>query len=221
VARPKRVRTARGDKELSDPPPDFDHLDAEFVQIDADALLLRLYAPSVHRATAVGFRAWGPHNRFDHQRPGPDGRPTVNRGRGVLYGAPTLLCCAGEFFAETGEITVPGVRLARLTVKERLWLLDLRGTAANGAGTIPAISAVTQRSTTQAWARWWYEHPQLTGIDGLVYPASGSGQDAVALWERARGKVVARRHHHWPLDHPDLADELQVVSHRLRLPIAR
>ena len=125
----------------------------------------------MHRATAVGFRAWGPHNRFDHQRPGPNGRPTVNRGRGVLYGAPTLLCCVGEFFAETGEITVPGVRLARLTVKERLWLLDLRGTAANGAG--------------------------------------------------ARGKVVARGNHHWPLDHPDLADELQVVSHRLRLPIAR
>jgi hypothetical protein len=221
VARPRRGRTARGDKELSGPPPGFARIDPELVEIDAGARLLRLYAPAVHRATAAGFRAWGPHNRFDHHRPGHDGRPTVNRARGILYSARTLLCCAGEFFAETGEITLPGVRFARLTVKERLRLLDLRGTAANGAGTIPAISAVTQRATTQAWARWWYEHPQLPKVDGLIYPASGSGADAVALWERARGKVVCRRNQHWPLVHPDLADELQVVSHCLRLPIAR
>ena len=117
-----------------------------------------------------------------------------------------MLCCAGEFFAETGEITLPGVRLARLTVTEPLRLLNLRGTAANGAGTIPAIGAVTQRATTQAWARWWYEHPQLADIDGLIYPASGSGDDAVALWERARGKMTCRRNHHWPLDDPNLDD---------------
>ena len=221
MARPKRIRTARGDKELSGPPPGFDRIDPEFATFDADALLLRLYAPAAHRATAAGFRTWGPHNRFDHQRLGSEGRATVDRSRGILYGARTLLCCVGEFFAETGEITLPGVRLARLTVRGRLRLLDLRGTAANAAGTIPAISAVTQRSTTQGWARWWYEHPQLTDVDGLIYPASGSGEDAVALWERARGNVVCRRNHHWPLDDPDLDDELQLVSHRLRLPIAR
>jgi hypothetical protein len=33
---------------------------------------------------------------------------------------------------------VAGVRLARLTVTERLRVLDLRGTAATGAGTIAA-----------------------------------------------------------------------------------
>jgi hypothetical protein len=58
-------------------------------------------------------------------------------------------------------------------------------------------------------------------VDGLIYSASGSGEDAVALWERARGNVVYRRNHRWPLDDPDLDDELQLVSHRLRLPIAR
>jgi hypothetical protein len=183
---------------------------------------LRLYAPAVHRATAAGFRRWGPHNRFDHQQPGPDDRrAAVARGRAILYASRTLLCCAGEFFSESGEITLPGVWLARLTVKEHLHLLDLRRTAASGAGTIAAINAVTQRATTQAWARWCYEHPQLIGVDGLIYPASGSGEDAVALWERARGKVVCPRNHRWPLDDPILDDELQVVSHRLRLPIAR
>jgi hypothetical protein len=108
VARPRRTRTTRGDKELSGPPPGFDRIDPEFVEVTADNLLLRLYAPAVHRATAAGFRRWGPHNRFDHQRPRSDGRPTVDPTRGILYGARTLLCCAGEFFAETGEITLPG-----------------------------------------------------------------------------------------------------------------
>jgi hypothetical protein len=86
---------------------------------------------------------------------------------------------------------------------------------------MPAISAISQRATTHAWARWCYEHPQLTDIDGLIYQASGSGQDSVALWERARGKVTCRRGQHWPLDHPEFDDELQVAAHRLRLPIAR
>jgi hypothetical protein len=169
----------------------------------------------------TGFRKRGPYGRFDHQRPRADGSPGVDRDRGILYCARTLLCCAGEFFAESGEITLTGVRLARLTVTDQLHLMDLRDMAANGAGTIPAIGAISQRATTHAWARWWYEHPQLADIDGLIYQASGSGQDSVALWERARGKVTCRRGHHWPLDYPELDDELQVASHRLRLPIAR
>lgn len=108
-----------------------------------------------------------------------------------------------------------------LRVTRELRLLDLRGTAATGAGTIHAISGITQRTTTHAWARWWYEHPQLGAIDGLLYQSSQSGEDSFALWERARGKLVCRRGQHWPLDHPDLDDELQLAAHRLRIPIAR
>jgi hypothetical protein len=215
------VQTPQGDYELSLPPTDHIDLDPDFVEIAAGTRLLRIYAPAVHNATPAGFREWGPLHRFDHQRSQPDGSRGVDRRRGIIYGGYTLLCCAGECFTDKGEITLAGNRLARLTVTQELRLMDLRGTAASGAGTIHAINGITQRNTTHAWARWWYDHPQLVGIDGLSYQASGSGENAIALWERARGKVVCRRGHHWPLHHPDLDDELQVASHRLRLPIAR
>lgn len=135
-----------------------------------------------------------------------------------MYAAPTMLCCVGEFFGDTGSITLTGIRLARLRVVEPLTLLDLRGPAATGAGTIPAIAAITQRATTQAWARWWYEHPQLRTTEGLIFASSHTGEDAIALWERARGKVNCPRGRHWPLADPLLADDLQVAAHRLHLP---
>ncbi|HEY6691958.1 MAG TPA: hypothetical protein VI006_03855 [Solirubrobacteraceae bacterium] len=221
MARPRRVPTAGGDKELSLPPADFAALDPELVEVEPATRLLRLYAPAVHNATPAGFRTWGPLNRFDHHRAPPEAPRGIDRERGIVYAASALLCVAGEFFGDQGEITLPGARLARLTVTEPLRLLDLRGTAATGAGTIPAIGAITQRATTQAWARWWYEHPQLPGVEGLLYTASHSGQDAVALSERTRGKVVCRSGQHWALDDPVLADDLELVAYRLRLPIAR
>lgn len=220
MARARRTRGPSGDPELTLPPEDFEPLDPEYHDLAKASLLLRLYAPAVYRATPTRFREVGPIERFDHQRPAADGRPRRDPGRGILYAAPSLLCCVGEYFGDQGEIALPGVRLARLTVVAPLRLLDLRGTAATGAGTIPAISAITRRATTQAWARWWYEHPQLAGVDGLLYDAANSGATAVAVTERARGKVVCRRGHHWPLSEPRLADELEVAAHRLRLAVA-
>jgi hypothetical protein len=129
-----------------------------------------------------------------------------------------MLCCVGEFFGDTGSITIGDTRLARLRVSAPLRLLDLRGPAATGAGTIPAISAISQRATTQAWARWWYEHPQLRGVDGVVFSSSHSADDAMAFWERAKGKLSCPRGQHWALDDPAVADDLHVAAHRLHLP---
>ena len=220
MARARRTPGPSRDPELTLPPEDFEPLDPEYHDLAKSSLLHRLYAPAVYRATPTRFREVGPIERFDHQRPSSDGRPRRDPGRGILYAAPSLLCCVGEYFGDQGEIALPGVRLARLTVVVPLRLLDLRGTAATGAGTIPAISGITQRATTQAWARWWYDHPQLVGVDGLVYQAAKSGADAVALTERARGKVVCRRGHHWALNDQRLADDLEVAAHRLRLVLA-
>jgi hypothetical protein len=136
-----------------------------------------------------------------------------------LYAAPTLLCCVGEYFGDAGAITLAGSRLARLRVNATIVVLDLRGTAATGAGTIPAIGAITPRAVTQAWARWWYEHPQLSSADGVLFSSSHSGEDSLALWERARGKLECPRGQHWPLESPSLADEIQVAADRLRLPV--
>ena len=221
MARPRRVRVGRADRELRLPPAAFDEIDPEFVVLEPATRLLRIYAPAVHNATPAGFRTQGPYSRFDHQRPAPDGGPRNDRERGILYAGRSFTCVVGEFFGDQGEIALAGVHLARLTVTEPLRLLDLRGTAATGAGTIAAIAAVTQRATTQAWARWWYEHPRLAGVRGLLYAASHSGEDAVALTERSRGGIVCRSGHHWPLEDPSLADDLELAAHRLRLVIVR
>jgi hypothetical protein len=182
--------------------------------------MLRIYAPGRYGARPTRFRTRGPFKRFDHQRAGPDGNPRVDPHRGILYAGPTLIGCVGEYFGDTGEIVRAGNRLARLSVLATLELLDLRGTAATGAGTIQAISGITQRMTTQTWARWWYEHPQLARVHGLIYSAAHSGEDAIALWERARGRVACRGVNHWGLDDRQLDNDLHFTASRLRLALA-
>ena len=180
--------------------------------------LLRIYSPSSHQATPASYREWGPVSRFDHQRPTATGGCGVDRGRGVLYAAPSMLCCVGEFFGDTGSVTVADARLARLRVQAPLRMLDVRKTAAAGAGTIHAIGAITQRATTQAWARWWYEHPQLIDVHGVLFEASHSGEDSYMFWERARGRLRCPSGQHWALTDPKVLDDLHVAAHRLRLP---
>lgn len=218
--RRRRRETAAGDSEIVGPPANFIELDPEYETLDPGVPLLRIYAPGRYGAGPARFRTRGPYKRFDHQRAGPDGRPRVDSRRGILYTGATLVSCVGEYFGDTGEIARTGNRLARLSVLAPLKLLDLRGTAATGAGSLPAISAITQRATTQMWARWWYEHPQLAGAHGLIYSAAHSGEDAVALWERARGRVACRGANRWGLDDLRLDNDLHFAASRLRLALA-
>jgi len=219
-ARPRRTKTPTGDSEIVEPPSTYVDLDPQFVDLRPRQRLLRIYAPDRYRAAPVRFRTRGPYSRFDHQRAAPDGSARVDSSRGILYAGPTFLGCTGEYFGDAGEITRRGNRLARLSVVERIRLLDLRGTAATGAATIPAIGGISQRATTQEWARWWYAHPQLREADGLVYTSANTGEDAVALWERARGKIVCRRHNHWGLDDERLTDDVRLAASRLHLSVA-
>jgi RES domain len=219
-ARPRRTDTPAGDSEIVGPPSKSVEVDPRYEILDRGERILRIYAPGRYGAAPARFRTRGPYKRFDHQRAGADGAPRVDSRRGILYAGRTFLGCVGECFSDAGEITRRGNRLARLSVLEPIELLDLRGTAATGARTIPAISGISQRATTQAWARWWYEHPQLHGVEGLMYAAASSAEDAIALWERARGKVACRRHNHWGLDDDRLADEVHVAASELHLAVA-
>lgn len=218
--RPRRRETASGDSEIVGPPSNFIELDPEYETLERGVRMLRIYAPGRYGAGPTRLRTRGPYKRFDHQRVGQDGRPRVDPQRGILYAGATLVGCVGEYFGDTGEIVRVGNRLARLSVLAPLKLLDLRGTAATGAGSLPAISAITQRATTQTWARWWYEHPQLAGVHGLIYSAAHSGEDAIALWERARGRVACRAANHWSMGDPRLDNDLHFAASRLRLALA-
>jgi RES domain-containing protein len=195
-------------------------LDPRFEYLSRRDRLLRIYAPGRYGAGPTRFRIRGPYARFDHHRPGSEGLPRVDAARGILYACSTFLGCVGEYFGDQGEVTRVGNRLARLTVVAPLKLLDLRGTAATGAATLPAISGISQRATTQSWSRWWYAHPQLDDVDGLIYSAAHSGEDAIALWERAKGSVTCRRSNHYGLDSPRLDDDVHLAASRLRLPVA-
>jgi hypothetical protein len=153
----RRHKTSAGNPVLDLPPAVAAPIEPVRETRAPGAQLLRVYSPEPYKTTALTFREHGPHARFDHQRRGPDGKARLDRGRGSLYAGPDLACCLGEFFADTlGVINLTGTRVARLEITETLTLVDLRGTAALGVGTTQAIGGISQRKTTQAWARYLY-----------------------------------------------------------------
>lgn len=220
MARRRRRHTTRGGNPLLElPPATFEAVAPTFVTLPAATRLIRVYSPQPYRAGPLTFRRHGPHARFDHHRCDDDGKARSDAERGVVYAGQSLLCCLGEFFADSCEIALRGTKAAAVGVVEPLTLLDLRGTAATGVGTTQAIAAISQRRTTQAWARYWYDHPMLTAVHGLLYPASTSGSDAVAFWERADGKLEVLVD--LDLADPALVAEVDLAADQLHWPIGR
>ena len=93
----------------------------------------------------------------------------------------------------------------------------MRGLAASRIGTAPGIAAVESRTTTQAWARYLYEHPKRKGFDGLIYHAFHSGLDSLALW--ARAKRALRTDKSRALGSRAIAVDLDIAAADLGMPI--
>ena len=208
----RRRRTAAGDPELALPPAEPAAIAPVRERLVTGARLLRVFSPEPYGTGALTFREHGPHARFDHHAPG-------GPARGILYGGRDLVCCLGEFFGDSGAIHPPGARAARLDLLDEVTLLDLRGTAALGVGTTQAIGGISQRATTQAWARHLYDHPDLQDVDGLLYAAAVTGRDAFALFERAAGRLAVVIE--LELGDPAIDHDLQLAAYALRLPIER
>jgi hypothetical protein len=215
----RRHKTKAGNPVLELPPSSFEDIDPEIETWHAGTELQRAYSPEPYDTEALTFRTHGPHERFDHHRADAAGEPQDDADRGIMYAGDGLLCCLGEFFADSTEITVAGTCAATVRLTDELRLLDLRGTAATGVGTTQAIAAVSQRRTSQAWTRYLYDHPGLSDVHGLLYPASNSGSDAVAFFERSQGSfaIVVDL----DLGDPALEDELELAADALHWPIAR
>lgn len=218
MSRRRRHTTRAGNPLLDGPPATPVRIVPTITTLAAGTRLIRIYFPHAHGGSAVGFRTHGPHARFDHHRPAADGRPTDDPQRGVLYAGADLVCALGEVFADAfGVIDTAGAMVAGVDLEVDLHLLELRGTAALGVGTTPAIAGISQRRTTQQWARHLYEHPQVLGVHGFAYAAANTGRGAYVLFERATTSlrvVVDLR-----LDDPVLRAELDQAAYELHMAI--
>ncbi len=92
-----------------------------------------------------------------------------------------------EKYGDIGALEPSNDRCGILDVIDEIRLLDLRGAAAEQAGTVAAIGAVPDVAYTQEWSRYYYD--VLPSADGLIYNGAHNAQDAMALYERARLKI--------------------------------
>lgn len=148
--------------------------------------MVRLFDPSRHGATAIGFRSYGPLLRFDHHRGREDREPRNDVERGIYYAAMTLSGCLVEIFGDTGVVDLHRHHVASPILRRDLRLLDLRRNGAMRAGTKAAIAKVPDRRVSQAWSRHFYETPDTySDLDGVIYLNAHNDEDAIALYERA------------------------------------
>ncbi len=151
----------------------------------------------------------GPRHRFDHH---PPGLPTDHLARGIYYAADTLAGCIVEVFGDSGVIEPPGFGVATVELTTDAKLLDLTGSGAWHAGTVAAICQHADRSTTQPWARYFYEIH--VDIAGLKYANAHNNDVAYALFERTGGFHVCDDR---ALADPTLEDELFAIADQLHL----
>ena len=215
-------------------PPPLRSIAPKFVTLDRNDVLLRIFDceasrrhPTKYNATATDFRNYGPVSRFDHHQEYPD---KIDPERSIIYASPTLSCCLVEIFGDGGIIRIEQQQLAFITLENAFKLLDLRGSAAMGAGLkqsftvvedndlpfqgcLAALSSITERNISQVWGRYFYEKPQLYDeIDGLIFAGAHNGEDAVCLYERAESKLASAHIEILNLNHPDLRDTILSIA---------
>jgi hypothetical protein len=188
-------------------PPPLRNVNPQTTILPANTKLRRIYDPTRYDAIcpkglaarreavsfriAIGFRSYGPVSRFDHHS---SGKASDDSQRRIIYAGFTLSCCIAEYFGDGEIVNVENIRLAIIYLSKELKLLDLRGKAAMAAGTVTAISAITQTKITQAWGRYFYEHIELYDrVDGLIFSGAHNGEDAIALYERAEAIISSSK----------------------------
>ena len=151
------------------------------VVVPAGALHVRIYDHDWY-ADALGQRAYGPLGRFDQH---PAGQPTRYPDLGVSYQTASLRCALAEVFGDARLVAPRRThRLGVLEATRPLTLVDTRGLAAVELGVPAGALRSRDRTLTQRVARELYD---TTEADGLLFEGWHTGEDCLALWERARG----------------------------------
>ncbi len=159
--------------------------------LEAGKQLFRIFDPTSYGATSVSFRANGPRARFDHHHAAPDGLPTNNATRAIIYAGFTLSCCLVEYFGDVGSIIFGECHIAGPRLLHGVHLLDLRDNGAMRAGSVAALAKTADRPLSQSWSRYFYEHnAAYPDIDGIIFYNAHNDEDAVALYERCADALV-------------------------------
>jgi hypothetical protein len=199
------------------PPPPTRNITPKFEVLEPGIAIKRIFDPTSHGSTAIGFRYYGPLHRFDHQ---PHGKPIVDSDRGIMYAGFSLSCCLIEVFGDEGSINIKQQKIAHITLTQSLKLLDLRGAGAWDAGSVVAMATDGKRRLTQAWSRYFYKNLELYGqIDGLMFNNAHNGESAISLYERAEPQIVSAKTIVQDLNDPALRNKLLVIANRLNLLI--
>jgi hypothetical protein len=164
-------------------PPPQRNVNPQTITLPANTKLRRIFDPTRFNATAIEFRSYGPVSRFDHHS---SNEPSEDSRRRIIYAGFSLSCCIAEYFGDGEIVNVENIKLAIIYLSKELKLLDLRDKAAMAAGTVTAISAITQKEITQAWGRYFYEHLELYDrVDGLIFSGAHKRSDSRVLKDTA------------------------------------
>jgi hypothetical protein len=152
------------------------------VPLATGSVLVRIYDSRFY-GDGTGFRYFGPHRagRWDHHT---EGRPAHDPAHGVLYLTPSLTCGVAEAYGDARLVApAPYHRLSIVRTTRELQLADTTGAAAAELGVPAGALRARDRSLTQRVSRELYA---ATGAHGVRYEGYFTGEECIALWERAR-----------------------------------
>lgn len=183
------------------------------VEVPAATTYLRVYLHDWY-PDALAQRHYGPspQGRFDHH---PPGEPRRAPQHGIGYVATTFRCAVAEVFGDLQRIAPHRSHRVGLVETSGLLLADTRGLAAVELGVPAGALRTRDRVLTQDIARRLHAE---TEAHGIVYEGWHTGEDCVALWERARPTLAL-------LDDRSLTDldvlpELRLLATELHYEIA-
>lgn len=215
-------------------PPPTRNISPKFEILKPGTVIRRIFDPASYQALVTEFRYFGPLSRFDHQQR-QKSKPVLSSDRGIIYAGFSLSCCLIEIFGDEGTIEIKDQQIADITLKQELTLLDLRDSGAWDAGSVggnaasqAAYSTPTRRvasmpsdgmrKLTQSWSSYFYENPQLYGqIDGLIFNNAHNGEEAIALYERAKIQLESADISIINLNDPALIESIYAIAQKLNL----
>ncbi len=194
------------------PPPPFNSPTPTFHTLVTGSKIIRIFDPTRYQTQALTFRHNGPRHRFDHHR-GSITAPQEDSERGIYYAAFTLSGCLVECFGDTGVLEIKDQCICSVDITKSLNLLDLRGSGAMKAGSVSALAKTADRTLSQAWSRYFYEHVnEYSMMDGLIYFNAHNDEEAIAIYERGKSKLACSEAQILQLAHPRLRSAIQQAA---------